>query len=92
MSTTAATREAMRRAGIEPGTLTLAEAAAYCALSRNTFLSEVAAGKLPRPLDLACRRKVWSRAALDRALGGPLTETARPIEAEIDEAIESYAV
>ncbi|MFN3744233.1 MAG: helix-turn-helix transcriptional regulator [Hyphomicrobiaceae bacterium] len=57
----------MRRPPTAP-TLGLAEAASYVGLSPTTFMREVKAGTLPPPLKLQCRRRLWSRAALDRAI------------------------
>lgn len=42
-------------------------AAAYCDLSRSAFLGEVAAGRLPSPVNLGGRDH-WFRPALDKAL------------------------
>lgn len=83
-------RDALARRGIMPAGMPLAEAAAYMGLSPNTFLAEVAAGNLPPPLPLKCRRKVWSRAALDAALGAGVT--SEPTAEDIDAAIEAYVV
>lgn len=89
MTSRATMRETLRSRGIGPGTLSLAEAAAYVGLSPNTFLTEVAAGKMPAPIDLKSRRKLWPKAALDRRLGATQTdETA--LQAAIAEAIETY--
>ncbi len=68
-----------------PAVLSRREAAAYVRLGVRTFAREVKAGRLPPPLDLACRRKLWSRAALDRAIdpaaaapaGDPIMELIR---------------
>jgi predicted DNA-binding transcriptional regulator AlpA len=50
-----------------PGLLSVEQGAAFCSLSRNTFLSLVKRGKLPAPVKLPVRRKLWSRAALEAA-------------------------
>lgn len=42
-------------------------AAQYCDLSRSAFLGEVAAGRLPSPIDLGGRDH-WFRPALDKSL------------------------
>lgn len=42
-------------------------ASAYCDLSRSAFLGEVAAGRLPSPVNLGGRDH-WFRPALDKAL------------------------
>jgi predicted DNA-binding transcriptional regulator AlpA len=42
-------------------------AAQYCDLSRSAFLGEVAAGRLPSPVNLGGRDH-WFRPALDKAL------------------------
>lgn len=68
-----------------PAVLSRREAAAYVRLGVRTFARQVAAGRLPPPLDLTCRRKLWSRAALDRAIdpasaapvGDPIMEMIR---------------
>jgi hypothetical protein len=44
-----------------------ATAAQYCDLSPSAFVGEVAAGRLPQPVDLGGRDH-WFRPALDRAL------------------------
>lgn len=42
-------------------------AAQYCDLSRSAFLGEVAAGRLPSPINLGGRDH-WFRPALDKSL------------------------
>lgn len=76
-----------------PATLGIAGAAAYVGLSVNTFRAEVAAGTMPPPVPLACRRKLWSRAALDRAIEGPdaASEPPAPLGEQIADAIDAYA-
>jgi predicted DNA-binding transcriptional regulator AlpA len=54
------------RAAIVPRGLSAAEAAAYVGVSEPTFLDDVAAGRLPPPLRFG-RRRVWDKAAIDRA-------------------------
>jgi predicted DNA-binding transcriptional regulator AlpA len=71
-------------------TLGVRDAASYCGLSVNTFLREVKAGTLPRPIPLASRRRLWSRATLDRALAGELSPKAPALT--IAEAIDAYDV
>lgn len=44
-----------------------ATAAAYCDLSESAFVGEVAAGRLPSPVNLGGRDH-WFRPALDHAL------------------------
>lgn len=44
-----------------------ATAAAYCDLSESAFIGEVAAGRLPAPVDFGGRDH-WFRPALDKAL------------------------
>ena len=90
MATVAAMRETLSRRGIAPATLSRAEAAAYVGLSLNAFLAEVAAGNLPKPLPLKCRRKLFSRADLDRVLGK--SDPAANVEQEIAAAIDGYEV
>lgn len=82
-------REQLARAGILPAALPLDQAAAYVGLSPRTFLKEVAAGRMPKPVDIAARRKLFSRAALDAAVHG---RQARPVSTDeaIDEAINGY--
>ncbi|MGE0024832.1 MAG: helix-turn-helix transcriptional regulator [Hyphomicrobium sp.] len=92
MATRRAIREDLSRRGIQPGGLSLDEAAAYVGISPNTFLAEVEAGTLPGPLPLKARRKVWSRDALARAIGAADTSPARDLGEEIDKAIDEYAV
>lgn len=87
MTSTASLREDMARRGLLPGALPLDEAAAYVGLSRRTFLKEVAAGKLPKPIALEGRRKLFSRIALDRHLAGL---HAVPVTDQIDAAIDAY--
>jgi len=54
--------------GLKPLALAADEAAALCDLSQTQFLKEVAAGNLPPPLRLLCKRKLWSQQALERAI------------------------
>ena len=59
----------LARCGISPRGLPVEAAAAYVGLSAPTFLAEVEAGSMPKPLPLRrSERKVWDREALDRAL------------------------
>ncbi len=93
MATTLDRRETLSRRGIQPGTLPLADSAAFVGVSPNTFRKEVAAGRLPPPLPLASRRRLWSIAQLRLATG----EGAPPVSGpdysdEIDKAIDEYAV
>lgn len=90
-SKSVAINELVRR-GIQPGGLSLAEAAAYVGVSPNTFLREVRAGTLPGPLPLKARRRVWSRDALARAVGAADTSPKPDLGEEIDRAIDEYAV
>lgn len=92
MPSVAATRERLRAAGIEPATLSTAEAAGYTGLSVGTFLAEVKAGTLPSPLPFKARRKLFSRAALDRALGSADAPRPDQVEQDISQAIDNYAV
>jgi len=64
--------------------MTRREAAAYVRLSVRTFSKEVDAGSMPAPLSLTSRRKLWSRAALDRAID---PQNAMP---EVMEAIRAH--
>ena len=50
-----------------PRMMKLATAARYCDLSPPAFLGEVAAGRLPLPVELG-KRDHWDRLALDKAL------------------------
>lgn len=50
-----------------PHMMKVETAAQYCDLSRSTFLREVAAGRLPSPIDLGGRDH-WFKPALDKAL------------------------
>lgn len=50
-----------------PGLLGVAQAAAFCSLSKGTFMALVKRGKMPSPVKLPVRRKLWSRAALEAA-------------------------
>jgi predicted DNA-binding transcriptional regulator AlpA len=50
-----------------PRMLRLKTAAAYCDLSHEAFLREVAAGRLPRPVELGGAAR-WDRTAIDLAL------------------------
>jgi predicted DNA-binding transcriptional regulator AlpA len=92
MTTTRAARDALTRKGIAPAGLPLEEAAAFIGISRNSFLKEVEAGTLPKPLPLTTRRRIWSRAALAQAIGAEGARDERAIGDEIDKAIETYAV
>lgn len=90
MTTTAAIRDRLAARGITPAALPLDEAAAYVGLSKRTFLKEVAAGKMPPPLDVTARRKLFSRAALDQRVN-PAQAAARPLRDAIEDAIDGYA-
>lgn len=92
MPSIAALRENMSRRGIAPATLNLAEAAAYVGLSVNTFRKEIVAGTMPAPLPLKSGRKLFSRAALDRATGSQQTAPQVSQEQEIAAAIDAYDV
>jgi hypothetical protein len=50
-----------------PRMMKLATASRYCDLSPPAFLGEVAADRLPRPVELG-KRDHWDRLALDKAL------------------------
>lgn len=50
-----------------PHMMTRKTAAEYCDLSDRAFISEVAAGRLPSPVNLGGRDH-WFRPALDKAL------------------------
>lgn len=52
---------------IWPAAMRRSVAALYCDLSEAAFEREVAAGRLPAPIELG-RGDRWSRAQLDRAL------------------------
>ncbi len=66
--TTSASRERLARLGITPRGLSLEEAAAYVGLAPATFLAEVEARVFPPHVGLdASRRRIWDRAALDKA-------------------------
>jgi|SRR5690349_24964813 predicted DNA-binding transcriptional regulator AlpA len=63
-------RSRLVQIGLQPLALNAPEAAALCCLSPAQFLKEVAAGNLPRPVRLICKRKVWSLRALESAING----------------------
>src|SRR5215813_4522296 len=63
-------RNRLVQIGLQPLALNALEAAALCGLSPTQFLKEVAAGNLPGPVRLICKRKVWSLRALDSAING----------------------
>lgn len=50
-----------------PRRLSRAQAAIYVGLSPTSFDAEVAAGRMPHPIDRG-RRKLWDRVAIDRVL------------------------
>jgi excisionase family DNA binding protein len=77
-------RERLVRLGIVPRGLSVDEAAAYVGLARAAFNKEVKEGRLPGPVALGSRRRVWDRAALDRALDGNRAGTGDPIMDAID--------
>ena len=89
MTTVATLREQLAQRGIKPATLQLEEAAAYVGMSKRTFLREVQAGNMPKPLELRGRRKLFSIAALDQRIN-PQQAPQRSMRDEIDEALESY--
>jgi predicted DNA-binding transcriptional regulator AlpA len=91
MATKAALRQALCAAGVPPAGLSLPEAAAYVGLSPNTFLAEVMAGTLPPSIPLTKRRRLWSRAALDAAVGGRSNAAPIPLDDKIKAAIDDYA-
>lgn len=92
MARTRDVRDDMGRRGIPSGTFSLGEAAAFVGVSPNTFLNEVEAGTLPRPLPLKSKRRLWSRSALARAIGSEDTASEGDVSEEIDKAIDEYAV
>lgn|SRR5262245_13948851 len=64
-------RDKLLKIGIKPLAVSADEAAAVCGMSQNQFLKEVAARRLPPPLDrLLSKRKLWSLKALERAING----------------------
>jgi len=73
--------EAERRlatGGVAKRGLSIEEAGAYVGLSASAFAKEVAAGRFPGPMPLrSSRRKIWDRAALDRALDGEPDKSPR---------------
>ena len=73
-----------------PATLSRMEAAAYTGLSPNTFDAEVAAGHYPQPLPHKARRKLWSKAALDRVIN-PEQPAPVTVDEDINKAIDNYA-
>lgn len=90
---TSARRDSLSRRGIQPGTLPLADSAAFVGVCPNTFLKEVKAGRLPPPLPLASRRRLWSIAQLRKATGESQPPVSGPdYSDEIDKAIDEYAV
>lgn len=91
MTTVAEARASLASRGLTPATLCLAEAAAYVGLSKRTFMAEVAAGKMPPPLDLAGRRKLFSKVALDQRVSGRHAQPTRDeIDAAMNAAIDAY--
>lgn len=56
-------------------------AAQYCDLSRSAFLGEVAAGRLPSPINLGGRDH-WFKPSLDKALAVIAGEDAPEYEQE----------
>ena len=62
-------RKKLAQMGLQPLALSADEAAALWGLSEAQFLAEVKAGTLPGPIGgLTCKRKLWSRLALKRAM------------------------
>jgi hypothetical protein len=62
-------RDKLRKLGIKALGLDADAAAAYWGLSTPAFLAEVKAGNLPGPIGgLNCKRKIWSRLSLKRAM------------------------
>lgn len=64
-----------------PHMMKRATAAAYCDLSVNAFVGEVAAGRLPSPVNLGGREH-WFRPSLDKALARMAGETITDYEEE----------
>lgn len=64
-----------------PYMMKLDTAARYCDLSRSAFIGEVAAGRLPSPVNLGGRDH-WLRPALERALDRIAGEMAADYEQE----------
>lgn len=56
-----------------------ATAAAYCDLAESAFIGEVAAGRLPSPVDFGGRDH-WFRPALDKALAAIAGEAVTEYE------------
>lgn len=63
--------------GLLPRLLDAEAAAAYCGLSAASFLEEVDAGTLPKPVTLRkVRRKLWDRNEIDHRLDSRFMPTA----------------
>lgn len=67
-ATKPAARARLIESGLAPRGLSQGEAAAYVGLGAKAFAREVKASRLPAPMALSSRRKVWDRAALDAHL------------------------
>jgi predicted DNA-binding transcriptional regulator AlpA len=65
--------------GVTPIGLSRAQAAVYVGVSPGTFDRAVAAGQLPRPIQIS-GRMVWSRAALDQVMAGTATPSPPPVD------------
>ena len=61
-------RQRLMAEGVRPRAVALSEAAAYVGLCPEMFRREVAAGRLPPPLPIGGRRRLWDVRRLDAAL------------------------
>jgi len=71
-----------------PRLLTISQAAAYWAVSRNTFKKLVRDGVAPGPLPIALGRLVFDREQQDRAINALSGEKAK--EADLDAELAEF--
>jgi hypothetical protein len=66
-------RGKLAEAGLQPLAIDVAQASAMCGMSAAQFQKEVAAANFPPPIGgLLSKRKLWSVAALERAVNGKI--------------------
>jgi predicted DNA-binding transcriptional regulator AlpA len=54
-----------QKANLTPRWLSIADASAYLSISQNVFRQWVTAGKMPQPIQVHIKRRLWSKSLID---------------------------